>query len=885
VTNGGKSSLSYRFTPSTGSEASHGTLSLEPMWEVPTTFTPLFGREQEVATICALLKRPEVCLLTLVGVGGIGKTRLSLEVTYEMREFFVDGVCFVHLASVSDPELVIPTIAQALGIQEIRAQSIFEQMKVALRDKRFLLLLDNFEQVVMAAPLIEELLGVCHDLKIMVTSRWVLHVQGEQEFPVLPLSLPDLAQVDASAQSASMALFVQRAQSILPNFQITPENARAIAEICVRLDGLPLAIELAAARVKLLPPQALLSRLSRRLQLLTGGLRSFPERHQTLRNAIKWSYDLLDDQEQQFFRRISVFVGGWTLEAVETVWNVGHGTNSGSLSVLDGVASLLEKSLLLRIEQAWEEEPRFSLLETVREYALEALHESGEAEVIQRTHALYYLRLVEEVEPHLKGAQHITWLAHLEREQENLRAALGWLIEQEEAELALRFCRSLWWFWRLRGYWSEGRRWLEAALGLVKAGKATEAHARALCAAGDLAYYQDDYVIARSVLEEAVALCRTLDLESELATALCTLGVTLYAQGDVLGSRHMLEESEALCRTLSNIWQLAYVLRQSGLIALHQGNIEQAAAYTQEALALVRELDDNSLFATILSNLGGIAIRQGDLIQAVTIAREALTLARELGDKSLLASMLQNLGYLVSLQGDLEQAATLTQEGLSLFRELGDRTYITIALHSLGYLTALQGDLEKAEACYREGLSLAQEIRNETRMGWHLVGLASIASIEKQPIRAARLFGAAEMRLDVKAVMNTIEREDYERGVQSVRSLLGEKSFAAALAEGQIMTPEQILAAQEPESLPAQVPRKPQVTSTTRTSLTNPAGLTVREVEVLRLVAQGLTDAQVAEQLVISPRTVNWHLTTIYSKLQISSRSAATRFAIEQHLV
>ncbi len=811
----------------------------------------------------------------------------------ELRDYFSDGVCFVHLAAVSDPELVVPTIAQELGIQEIGGRHIFEQVQVALRKKSFLLLLDNFEQVVTAAPLVEELLESCRHLKVLVTSREVLHVRGEQEFFVSPLSLPNLTNVSESdmlSQSSAVALFVQRAQSVLPTFQLTPQNMRAVAEICIRLDGLPLAIELAAARIKLLPPPALLARLSQQLQvlqMLAGGLRTFPERHQTLRNALKWSYDLLNDIERRLFRRLTVFDGGWTLDAAETVCSIDREKDGAPFPVFDGVASLLDKSLLLRSEQGEEEEePRFQMLKIVREYALEILQESGEVEETRRAFALYYLHMAQEAEPHLRGRQQIRWLARLEREQENLRAALTWLIEREETVLALHFCAALWWFWRLRGYWTEARRWLEAALGQTNTIEATPAYARALCAAGDLASCQDDYTASNSFLEKAIELCRTLDIQKELMYALCASGVLLYMQGDPATSSERLKESENLCRKSNETWLLAYVLRQSGLLAWYQRDAERAAIVTQEALTLARALGDKSLLATILLNLAGIAMLQENLAHAVELAREGLALARELEDKSLLASTLQNLGYIASLQGDLALAAEQAQEALALVRELGDKRYICIALHSWGHIASLQHDFKQAHTSFHEGLLLAEDIGDETLMGWHLAGLATVAAAEEQPVRAARLFGAAGQRLDVHTQMNSVERAEYDRAVQSVLERLGEESFATARAEGHSMTPEHILRAPEPELAP---PQQPSIASSvplvSRAKPTYPAGLTAREVEILRLVAQGLTDIQVAETLVISPRTVNWHLTSIYSKLQVSSRSAATRFAIEWHLV
>jgi predicted ATPase/DNA-binding CsgD family transcriptional regulator len=864
------------FVTSEGSAALETILKPGPMWKVPPTFTPLIGRDKEVAEICELLKHPEVRLLTLLGTGGIGKTRLSYQIAREMQPYFADGVCFVLMAVVNEPDLVIPTIAQVLGIQEIGAQPVLEQVKVALRSRHFLLLLDNFEQVVTAAPLIEEILEVCPRLKVVVTSREVLHLQAEREFPVPPLGLPNLNQLpedEALTQYAAVALFVKRAQAIVPTFLLTRTNARPIAEICVRLDGLPLAIELAAARIKVLPPQALLARLSQLFQVLTGGARTQPLRHQTLRNSLQWSYDLLDTDEQRLFRRLSVFAG-WTLEAVEALEKALNEDETSTLSVLDGIASLLDKSLL--VQRAREgKDPRLIMLRTVREYALELLRESGEIEPCQRAHALYFLTFVEEAHLHLKGPQQTTWLEQLERERANLWAALAWLIEHREAELALRFCGALWWFWYLRGYWSEGRRWLEGALGLAQAEGSTAARAKALYGAGNLAYHLDDYAAARLLLEESIEIYRKLENKRELASALGALGVLVHMQGDLVTARPLLKESEMLLRTLGSKWELAYLLRRLGQRTLQEGNVAKAVAYAQEGLALAREQGDRSLIATALLTLGHIAGVQGDLPQAASRIQEGLTMARELGDKSLIALALQNLGYLDALRGDLTRAVVRAQQGLALARELGDKNYINHTLHSLGYIASLQGDTKQAAIWFQEGLSVAQEIGDETQVGWHLIGLAGVAVAEGQPVRAARLLGAAETRIDVQVSMNDAERADYTRTVESVRGKLGEKIFTAVWAEGRSMTPEQALAAPEKAPAPVSPPAAP----------TYPDGLTAREVQILRLLAAGPTVAEIAAHLVISPRTVTTHITTIYRKIQVSTRSAATRYAIEHKLV
>ncbi len=911
----------------TASEANRSALKHEPLWKVPITFTSLIGREQDVATIDALLLRPDVRLLTLLGVGGIGKTRLSLQVAGDMWKYFSDGVCFVSLAAINDPELVVPAIAQEFGIPEIGTQPLFEQVKVSLHDKQLLLILDNFEQVMNASPRVEELLAACPSLKIVVTSRAVLHLQAEQEFTVPPLALPNLNHLpehEVLSDYAAVSLFVRRAQAIQPAFHVTAANARTIAEICVCLDGLPLAIELAAARIKLLPPQALLSRLTQRLQVLTSGIRTLPERQQTLRNTLRWSYDLLDPEEQRLFRRLSVFVGGWSLEAVDAVVHADHEASSGPVSVLDGVASLLDKSLLLQVKQEGNE-PRLIMLETVREYGLECLRESREAEVSQRAHALYYLRLAEQAEPHLKGAQQIEWLEQLEMEQENLRAALGWLLEQKEADLAVRLGGAMWWFWYGRGYWSEGRRWLEAALALPQMEGQTAARAKALRGAGTLALYQWDYAVAPVLLEESAALYRESGDKRGLAGSLGELGWYKFRQNDFAAARTLLEESIGLAREVSDKRILAYLLRYLGWlfgmpgdydrafplvkesvelcrelgdkhgltytltalsrIVLWQGNATQAVALAQESLTLARDLHNKPDIADALYELACSAEYQGEYGQAEVLTRENLVLARELGDKDRISGALASLGEFALYRGDFSWATTCLEECLSLFREAGIKHNIALALYYLGELRRMQGEIMQAAALHTEGLALAREVGSKFFTGYHLVGLAKVAAAKAQPERAARLFGASAHWLNPAVDLEARPREDYERAMENLRAQLGEEAFAAAWEQGLAMTPEQALAEQKQDITTELVSSMPQSTLPAQLIPTYPDGLTRREVEVLRLVALGWGDAQVAEQLVISPRTVNGHLRSIYNKINVNSRGAATHYAMEHHLL
>lgn len=621
---------------------------------LPLQATTLVGREREVAAVTKLLMRPEVRQVTLTGPGGTGKTRLGLQAAAELLDEFEDGVYFVALSPITDPSLVVSTIARNLGVQEAGGLPLLVCLKDHLRDKRLLLVLDNFEQLADAAPVVTELLSAAPGLKVVVTSRAVLHLYGEHDYAVPPLGLPDLRRlppVERMAQYEAVKLFRERAQAAKADFTITEENAAAVAEICYRLDGLPLAIELAAARVRLLTPQAMLPRLSNRLKLLTGGARDREARQQSLRGAIDWSYSVLEPGEQMLFSRLSVFVGGCSLESVEAVCNAGGDLE---VDVLDGVATLVDNSLL-RQGEGVDGEPRFLMLQTMREYGRERLESGGEAGDLGRHHAEHFLALAEEAEPQLRRAQQATWLERLEREHDNLRAALVWFLDGGMAEQALTLAGALSRFWEVRGHWSEGRKWLEDALAL--GGSVPGAvRAKALNGAGWLASQQGDYGRAITLLEESLALRR---------------------EG-------------------GNKWSIAITLNNLGAALLYHDEIERARALFEESLALSRELQDNPGVAASLSNLGMVALRQGDYARALTLLEESLSMRREQGSMFSTAISLKNLGLVAHNQGDYERAMTLLEESLALRTELGDKVGIAYCLEQMAGIALAQARVGRA---------------------------------------------------------------------------------------------------------------------------------------------------------------------------------------------
>jgi predicted ATPase/DNA-binding SARP family transcriptional activator len=774
-----------------------------PPHNLPRQLTRFIGREREMTEVKRLLST--AALLTVTGAGGCGKTRLALQAGEELLGAqrqrrgpgpgpdllpqYQDGVWLVELASLSDPALVPQTVALALRVQEEPGRPLSQTLAAYLQPRSLLLVLDNCEHLLAACTeLADTLLRACPDLRILATSREVLGIAGEQAYRVPSLSLPDprhLPSLERLLEFDAVRLFVDRAVLSQSTFAVTPAKARAVVEVCQRLDGMPLAIELAAARVKALSVEKLNERLDDMIRLLTGGSRTALPRHQTLRALIDWSYDLLSEAERTLLRRLSVFAGGWTLEAAEAV---GSGDGLVTCEVLELLTQLVEKSLV--VYEAWEEEDRYRLLETIRQYAWERLQASGESAVAQDRHRDWAVALAERAEPELFGRDQATWLERLEREHDNLRAALTWATERGEAEVLLRLAGALWFFWKTRGHLYEGRECVERALVGTQTVGQSGARAKVLDGAGELAWHQGDFATARARLDESMAIWQKLGDKRGLAYSFLHQGWLALNQDHnyaTLGALHT--ESLALFRELGDGWGIAQSLLGLGLVARSRRDYVAARAFFEEDLAISRELGDKWNIAWALDNLGTATHRQGNFVEARALHEESMTIRRGLGDKWGIASELMGMGTEAMDEGAYETARPLFEESLALQRELGDRARMAVSLYSLGRVAQQQGDCPQAISHLQESLRYCREAANLQMIADCLEGLAGVAGTLDQPERMARLFGAAEaLRERVGSSTFPIGRGEYERDLGTSSDALGEEAFAAAWAAGRVMS-------------------------------------------------------------------------------------------------
>ncbi|MFN2250787.1 MAG: tetratricopeptide repeat protein [Anaerolineae bacterium] len=856
--------------------------------------TSFVGRGREIAAVTERMATTR--LLTLTGAGGCGKTRLAHRVASELLSEgeFEDGVCWVNLVSLAEPELVPQALASALGVHEQAGQTLEATLAEFLAPAQCLLVLDNCEHLLSGCvQLIDTLLRGCPDLEILATSRIVLGTAGETVWPVPPLSLSnatptaDLGSVD---QSEAVRLFVERARAADPEFELSADNAADVAEICRRLDGVPLAVELAAARVRVLSVGDIAAHLDEALRLLTHGPRTGTPHHQTMRATIDWSRELLGVPDRALLDRLSVFSGGFTWRTAEAVC---AGDNVEPGTVLDLLFSLADQSLVEIGAEDDDGTARCRLLEIVRQYSAEKLAEEDATDAVCERHLAFFLALAQEAEPELRGPDQLQWLARLSLERDNFRAALKWaLADKARSETGLRLAAALRWYWYMHGHLTEGRRWLARALEAAPDAPAA-VRANALNGAGTLAYQQGDFDAARALYEDSLATYREVGDEHGAGLVLGNLGMVATDQADYASGHDYFTRSLDILVALDDRKGIANALGNLGHVSFGQGDLDAAETYYERSMAYERELGSDWGIAASQHSLGQLAIARSDHDTAQALLEEALAIYRIVGDKNGTATVLSDLSTAAAGLGADDRAKLYREESLSLFRELERKPSVAEGLYELARLLAAEGQLDEAERLLGESLALSRDIGEMTGATLGLIELGEVVESAGDSARAVRLWGAADRQIEDGGVhLPATVVDEHHRHVQEAKRQLGDAAFEQAWGEGRAMTLDAAVAValRKPEAAPAERPATdaqadPTKRLTTRQELAQRfGGLTAREREVAALLVQGQTNQLIADELVVALKTVEGHVTNILSKLGFERRAQVAAWAVANGL-